>query len=174
MRSMGKVPPVAAIAELKAYLRIESGDEEPLLVAVLRAATETVEAMLGVLLVEREVVEQGPVCAGRFALSAEPVRGLESVVRAGETEPLPEDAAALELLRGGAGRVTLALPEGTRVEVRYRAGMATDWAWLPEALRLAVLRAAAHFHAHRDGADDAGLPAAVSRMLSPWKRRRVR
>lgn len=173
-----KVPPAAALAELKTYLKIESSIEDALLSGLLRAATETVEAMLGVLLVERDVEERGVVSNGGVHLVAEPVRSLTSVSiheEDGTEVVLDDDRSSLTISRHGGGHVRItSLPEGAAVIVRYRAGMSTDWTWVPEILRLSVVRAAAHFHASRDSADDGGLPPAVKRMISPWRSRRLR
>jgi uncharacterized phiE125 gp8 family phage protein len=176
MRAVETGAPAAALAELKAYLRIEDAREDALLAALLRAATETVEAMLGVLLFEREVVERGVVAAGAVALSAEPARSLvAAALVAADGGETALAGARFEVSRDGVGRLLVSgLDEGAQVSVRYRAGMGADWNWVPEVLRLAVLRAAAHFHAYRDAADDAGLPPAVRRMLAPWRVRRVR
>ncbi len=177
MRVVETGAPAAALSELKAYLRIEDGREDALLAGLLRAATETVEAMLGVLLFEREVTERGPLRGGELSLTAEPARSLVSVALAESdgTESPYTGQASFEVSREGVGRVLVpGQPDGRTVTVRYRAGMGADWNWVPEVLRLAVLRAAAHFHAHRDGADDSGLPPAVRRMLAPWRARRMR
>lgn len=177
MLMSGKAPPAAALDEMKAYLRVDTSEEEPLLAALLRSATETVEAMMGVLLVERDVEERAAVRQGEVVLGTEPVRSLGSVhvVAADGGEQLLEPGlAALELSRGGAGKVRLGLADGEAVVIRYRAGMATHWSWLPEVLRLAVLRAAAHFYANRDSRDESGLPLAVKKMVAPWRRRRMR
>ncbi len=175
MATIERGPPAAALAELKAYLRIEHGDEDALLSALLRAATDTVEAMLGLLLFERDVVETAILADGCVRLRHEPVRSLGAVTLAGAAEPLAPGAAMLSIDQEGRG--TVSVPghgDGLRLTVSYRAGMAADWSWVPDALRLAVLRAAAHFHAHRDAADDAGLPPAVRRALGPWRARRLR
>lgn len=175
MATIERGPPVAALAELKAFLRIEDGAEDALLSGLLRAATETVEAMLGLMLFEREVVEAATLVEGRVALRHEPVRSLTDATVAGAAEPMAAGAAVLTIDREGRGAVAVpGLADGTRLTLRYRAGMAADWSWVPEALRLAVLRAAAHFHAHRDAPDDAGLPPAVRRALGPWRARRLR
>jgi hypothetical protein len=52
--------------------------------------------------------------------------------------------------------------------------MALTWDELPEAIRLGVLRLAAHLHlAHRDNPDDLGPPEGVAALLRPWRRRRI-
>ncbi len=177
MRTIEKVPPAAALAELKAYLRIEDGHEDALLAGLLRAATETVEAMVGVLLFERQVEERGSLAKGRLVLSAEPARELlsVSVVAPGGGETLLGAAeASLTVSRHGVGTVAApGLGDGSELVVRYRAGMASNWNWVPEVLRLSVVRAAAHFHGTRDDGDDAGVPPGVKRMLAPWRSRRL-
>ena len=178
MAGIEKAPPAAALAELKAYLRIEDNGEDALLSALLRAATETVEAMLGLLLFEREVVERGDVRGGVLGLAAEPARslvGAEAVAIDGTSRTLGAGEAQFRVGRYGEGRLEVSgLPDCQQLLVRYRAGMASDWNWVPEVLRLSVIRAAAHFHSHRDAPDDPGIPPAVRRMLSPWRARRVR
>jgi uncharacterized phiE125 gp8 family phage protein len=177
MLTVEKAPPGAALGELKAFLRIEDSREDAVLAGLLRAATETVEAMLGLLLFEREVEERGTAQVGVLMLTAEPARTLVDA-RAeqpdGSLRPLSALEARLQLDSDGAGRIVLAgVADGTSLVVRYRAGMATDWNWVPETLRLAVIRAASHFFSHRDAADDAGLPPAVKRMIGPWRTRRI-
>jgi uncharacterized phiE125 gp8 family phage protein len=177
MLKIEKAPPAAALGELKAFLRIEDSREDALLAGLLRAATETVEAMLGLLLFEREVEERGAARAGAFALTAEPARTLleaSAELADGSVRPLSALEASLKLDGNGCGQLALAgVADGTALVVRYRAGMATDWNWVPEALRLAVIRVASHFFSHRDAADDAGIPPAVRRLISPWRTRRM-
>jgi uncharacterized phiE125 gp8 family phage protein len=173
-----KGPPVAALGELKAYLRVEDVAEDALLAGLLRAASETVEAMLGVLLFERGVEEHGVLASDGMRLTAEPVRSLVSVATIdadGSETILATDQVRMRTSTHGEGFLVVdGIAAGTIVVARYRAGMATDWNWVPDVLRLAVVRAAAHFHAHRDARDDAGLPPAVQRMLAPWRARRIR
>lgn len=179
MATIERAPPAAALAELKAFLRIEADShEDALLSALLRAATETVEAMLGQLLFERAVEERGTVRAGRLALGFEPARSLLSVEQGdadGLFTPLADGVARFRAGRFGEGHVHVSgVGDGSELRVRYRAGIAADWNGVPEVLRLSVIRAAAHFHAHRDRADDAGVPPVVRRLLAPWRARRVR
>lgn len=176
MLSAEKAPPAAAVAELKTYLRIEDGREDAMLAGLLRAATETVEAMLGVLLFAREVEERVVACAGAVRLGAEPARALLAVglvAPDGNVTTLTE-GFHFRAGRHGSGRVELTgVAAGCELVVRYRAGLADDWNLVPEVLRLTVIRAAAHFFAHRDAPDDPGLPPAVQRMLRPWRARRL-
>lgn len=177
MARVERTAPAAALAELKAFLRIEDEREDALLAGLLRAATETVEAMLGLVLFEREVEERGTVRGGGMQLRSEPARTL---VRAdlletdGAVRSLAGDEAVLVQGAHETGRIACAgVPDGAVLSVRLRAGLAADWNMVPEVLRLSVVRAAAHFHAHRDAGDDAGLPPAVGRLLAPWRARRL-
>ncbi len=168
-----KAATVAPLEELKAFLRIEDSTEDGLLAGLLRAATEAVEAWLGWLLIAREMTQREAVAAAAVRLRATPVQALLAVTNAGDGAVIAD--AALEISRFGVGCVSLAgVDEGAQVIVRYRAGLAEDWNGLPEPVRLGVLRAAAHFYAHRDGAEDGGLPPAVARLVSPWRVKRMR
>jgi len=175
MLNVERVVAPVALGELKAFLRIEDASDDALLAGLLRAATETVEAMLGVLLLEREVEERGVLKDGALALTGEPARSLVTVAIASADGSEVGANGQLKIARNGEAVLLVeGAGDGAVVRVRYRAGMATDWNWIPDVLRLSVLRAAAHFHGHRDAADDAGLPPAVKRMLAPWRARRIR
>lgn len=173
-----KAPAAAMLEELKAHLRLEDGREDALLAGLLRAATETVEAMLGVLLLEREVEELAVVRGGIPALRAGPVTALvsASVAELGEVvELLAAGRARWKAARHEGGCVEVdGVADGVELSVRYRAGLADDWNGVPEILRLSVIRAAAHFHGHRDSVDEPGIPPGVRRMLAPWRARRLR
>lgn len=177
MLTMEKAPPAAALGELKAFLRIEDSAEDALLAGLLRAATETVEAMLGLLLFEREVEERGAPQGGLLALTAEPARTLveaRAEFADGTQRVLGPAEASLRMDRHGCGHLSVpGLIDGSDLVVRYRAGMASDWNWVPEALRLSVIRVAGHFFSHRDAPNDPGVPPSVRRMISPWRARRI-
>lgn len=174
MAAIEKAPPAAMLEELKAYLRLEDGREDALLAGLLRAATEAVEAMLGQLLLEREAEELSVVKDGALTVRAEPAKGLVSALVAGEAAPLGPEQFRWAPTASGRGRALVSgLVDGTEVSVRYWAGLAVDWNGIPEVLRLAVIRIAAHFHSHRDAADGPGMPAGIERMLAPWKARRL-
>jgi uncharacterized phiE125 gp8 family phage protein len=63
--------------------------------------------------------------------------------------------------RGGAARIA----------VRFAAGLAPEWAGLPDGLRHGVVRLAADGYRRRDG-DGPGAqpPAAVAALWRPWRR----
>lgn len=173
-----KAAAVAPINELKAFLKVEDGTEDALLAGLLRAATEAVEAWLGWLLIVRDVTKRVIAKSGGFPLRATPVQAMVAAARVqadGMEIALAADQWALEVSRFGMGSLAVfGIPEGEQVVVTYRAGLAEDWNGLPEPVRLGVLRAAAHFFAHRDGTEDCGLPPAVARLVSPWRVKRLK
>src|SRR3546814_2135654 len=72
------------------------------------------------------------------------------------------------------GVQTCALPicAAGRVDVTFMAGLATDWAGVPEAIRQGAVRLAAHMFAQRDGEGSAP-PAVVSAPWRRWRRMRL-
>lgn len=169
MAAGGKAPAAALLEELKLWLRIEEAQEDALLHQLLHAATGAVEATLGWLLIAREVEERGVLCGGVLRLTAGPVRELVSVTRLADGTPVD---ATLEKGSAGPALVRAPIPRG-EIGVRFVAGAATDWNGLAETVRLAVIRLAAHFYAHRDDRDEPGIPASVLRMLDPFRARRL-
>ena len=170
------VPP-AALAEVKAYLRIGTSDEDALLAALVRSAADTCEAFVGRLLIARAVSEIVPASSGWTRLGTAPVLSIEAVsalAADGSAAALPADAYAIDIDAAGEGwvRLTAARSE-KRLRVDYRAGLASEPNGLPEALRHGIVRLAAHLYVHRDGADGAGPPAAVTALWRPWRRLRL-
>lgn len=165
MTAFVATPPVVFIEELKAWLRLEHGEEDALLHQLVRSATEMVEARLGWLLIERIVTVEGDGWDGRMAVSVSPVRRLVDAV--------DSDGATLNArLEEGRRTVVTNLPDGW-VRVRLLAGRYADWNAAPEVLRLATVQLAAHLYRHRDGGDDAGLPATVEDCLRRFRRLRM-
>jgi uncharacterized phiE125 gp8 family phage protein len=163
--------------EAKAYLRIEHDAEDALLDRLLAEAVVMAEAFTAQMLISRDVVEVRSAGSGWQRLSATPVRAITMV------QGLPVDGApfvlpvgdyAIDIDSNADGWLRVANPGAAgRVRMLLVAGLAPDWAGLPEPLRLGILRLAAHSHAHRDAADDAGPPAAVAALLRPWRRMRL-
>jgi uncharacterized phiE125 gp8 family phage protein len=82
---------------------------------------------------------------------------------------------AIELDADG-GALVRVLRQGAagRVAVRFTAGLAAEWAGLPDGLRHGVLRLAAHHYREREsGSARAMPPAAVAALWRPWRRVRV-
>jgi uncharacterized phiE125 gp8 family phage protein len=175
------VQPVAltvdAVDAAKTYLRLESDEEDASIGALLAAALVFAEGYLGQLLIERGVVERLPVSGSWQRLAATPVRTVDAVTgipAEGATFPLLAEQYRLDINRYHDGWVRILNPGSAgRIDVAYRAGLVPGWPDLPEAISVAVLRVAAHLHAHRDAPEDVGPPPAVASLLRPWRRMRL-
>ncbi len=166
-----------AVDALKTYLRIDHDDDDPALAAFLVAAIGHAEGFTRLILLQRAGTQRLNVSSDWQRIGATPVRvltGATGIPADGASFALLPAAYGIDIDNNGDGwfRVTQAGSAG-RVEIAFTAGLATDWAGLPEALSLGVLRLAAHLHAHRDDAGDAGPPAAVAALLVPYRRMRL-
>ncbi len=156
----------AAVPALRAELRLDGEAADVELGRCLRAAAGLCEAYTGTALIEREVVETLE-AGGRWAVLAKmPVRSITGVTELGGVALPPAD---YRLGIGGDG--TGAVRATGAVRVTYRAGLAPDWARVPEPLALGLVRLAGHLWTVRDG--DAAPPAAVAALWSPWRRVRL-
>lgn len=169
--------PADALAEVKAYLRVDGAGEDAPIAALIGAAAAVCEAFGGVTLLARgfdETLETGAARAWT-RLARTPVRAVETMAGA-DGAALPIETFASDIDANGDGWVRLLTPPdafsgtGGRARVRYRAGLAESWAGLPAPLRQGVVRLAAHLYVHRDGADDVVPPAAVTALWRPYRR----
>lgn len=166
----------ASLAELKAYLRIETGGEDAVLAGLLRSAATLCEQFVGQWLVARDARETVAGDGGWQRLSARPVLGIGSVAAVdadGASEALPVDAYAIDIDAAGDGWVRSTRAGDRRVlAVSYRAGMAGEMNGLPEALRQGIVRLAADHYLAR-GTESAAPPAVVSALWRPFRRMRL-
>ncbi|WP_052223216.1 head-tail connector protein [Novosphingobium malaysiense] len=167
------VLPGAALAELKQWLGITTtGDDTPLL-SLLTTALEVCEGFTGQMPLEAECEEVLGARAGWHTLATRPVQaisGVEVIAADSSRSALDAGSYEIDLDAEGAGRIRL--PEtGARVAVRFTAGLAADWAALPESLRHGLIRLAAHQHRERETEGAAPLPpASVAALWRPWRR----
>lgn len=166
------------LAELKAYLRIATSEEDALLAALVRSAAEACESFVGRVLIERAIDEVVPASRAWIRLGAAPVRAIESMAALGEdgtAVPLAPADYAIDIDAAGDGWVRLlAARDERRVRVSYTAGLAAEPNGLSEALRHGILRLAAHLYLNRDKPSVPEPPAAVTALLRPWRRLRLR
>ncbi|MBA2932980.1 phage head-tail connector protein [Sphingomonas sp. CGMCC 1.13654] len=170
--------PEQAVADAKAYLRIDGSDEDALLATLAGVAIGLCERFTGLALISGERSDTIPACSPEWQrLPATPVSVIASVATldpAGVATALPVEAYAIDIDASGDGWVRLTAPSvASRLLVGYTAGLAADWPSLAEPLRQGVLRLVAHLYAHRDAADDAGPPAAVAALWRPYRRMRL-
>ena len=168
----------AALVELKEWLGITTSGDDPQLTALLRMAIELCEDFTGTMPLMQVCEEVLPVTTSWAALATRPVQaitGVEGIPAEGARFALPVANYAIELDTDGGGRV-LVSNSGTagRIAVRFTAGLAADWASLPEALRHGVLRLAAfQFRSREDDSAGSLPPAAVAALWRPWRRLRL-
>lgn len=168
----------AALDELKGWLAITTTSDDAALTALLRSALEMCEAFTGQMPLEALCEEILPPGNGWQTLATRPVTAvisIDAVAADNSRSPLAPADFALELDADGSARVRLLRTmQRTRFTVRFLAGMATDWADLPDGLRQGVLRLAAYHYRHREQDDrPAAAPAAVAALWQPWRRRRL-
>lgn len=162
---------------VKAYLRIDGSDEDALLAGLVRSATELCEAFTRLALIERDVEETVPARPVWIRLEQAPVRAIlaaSALPEAGEPAALGSGDYAVDIDAAGDGWVrVLRRGGGGRVLVRYKAGLARSWNAIPEPLRQGIVRMASHLYTHRDRADGAAPPAAVTALWMPYRRLRL-
>ena len=171
-----------SLAELKAHLRVEHGDEDALISSLARAARRAVEARGGLALVAqgwRLWLDRPP--EGAIALPRSPVFSLDAVSTVDTAGAiLAVDPALYDYEIGPRGRVVLSgaiypsrAISGLRID--FTAGWA-DASSVPEELKLAVTMLAAHFYENREGAAAErvfAVPQAVDALVAPWRELRL-
>ncbi|WHO40501.1 hypothetical protein PMI04_007860 [Sphingobium sp. AP49] len=166
----------ASMAELKAYLRIESGGEDAVLAGLLRSAAALCEQFVGQWLIRRSAREMVASDGRWHRLAARPVVAIgtvEAVDGDGMLTALATDRYAIDIDASGDGWVRAMQPDpAMRLAVDYQAGMAPDMNGLPEPIRQGIVRLAAdHFTAR--GNEGGPPPAVVSALWRPWRRMRL-
>ena len=163
-----------AVAEAKAYLRVEGNHEDALLERLAGSAAALCESFIGQWLVVRVGAETVPAIAGWQRLRAVPVvaiLGVDGVAGDGSAAAVAAGAYEIDIDAGGSGWVRIRSPgDVRRARVRFEAGMAAEWGGLPEPLRHGILRLTAHLYTHRSLEGGAGPPAAVTALWRPWRR----
>ena len=168
----------AALDELKDWLAITTTSDDAGLTALLRSALEMCEAFTGQMPLEALCEEVLAPTSGWQQLSTRPVMavtGIESMALDGTRTPLAAQDYAFDLDADGSARVRILRPGAIkRFAVHFTAGMALEWAHLPDGIRQGVLRLATHHYRQRDVAEMRPTPpAAVAALWQPWRRMRL-
>jgi uncharacterized phiE125 gp8 family phage protein len=168
----------AALGELKNWLAITSTGDDATLTALLLAALETCEAFTGQMPLEATCEEVLPADTCWRGLQTRPVQavtGVEGIPSEGARFALAAEDYAIDLDADGGAHVRI-IRQGAagRVAVRFVAGLAPDWASLPDGLRHGVVRLAADGYRRRDGGTQGPQPPiAVIALWRPWRRMRL-
>lgn len=165
----------AGLAETKAWLRIETASDDAAIGALVRASVGMAEDFCAQAMFARAGVERLALSSEWIRLRACPINAI-SAARAisadGTASALAVDAYATDITGDGDGWVRVSQHRTeTRVEVDMVAGIAADWASLPDSLRQGIVRLAAHLFTERDSSDPP--PAIVTALWRPWRRMRL-
>ena len=169
----------AALSELKDWLGITTAGDDTQLAALLRASLDMCEHFTGSMPLQQGCEEVLGINADWQTLAARPVQaiiGIDGIPASGSRFALPVSSYAVDLAADGTGSVRVSNPgSAARIAVRFTAGLAADWASLPDGLRQGVLRLAAfQYRAREDSAAPGPLPpAAVAALWRPWRRLRL-
>lgn len=166
-RALGPADAAAAVAAVRAYLRIGHDGEDALIESLCEAAAGLCEAFTRQVLIVREGTET-VAASGRWErLAAAPVRAITAVERVGgDGIGVVVQDAGIDIDPNCDGWVRAG--GGGAVRVTVQAGLAADWAGLPEAITHGIVRMAGHLFMDRDAGR--APPAAVTALWRPWRR----
>lgn len=184
MASILLTPPAVeplSLAEAKAFLRLETAEDDPLIAAFISAARLHVEAQTGLALVTqswRMVLDCWP-ANGRIAVRPEPLQALaaarvfdfEGEVRAVDVQAFVPDPSTSTL-----SFKPWALPLPTRIaagiEIDIAVGFGDAASDVPEPIRQAIRILVAHWHENRAivaGAEVAPVPSNAAALIAPYR-----
>ncbi|WP_267387547.1 hypothetical protein [Sphingomonas sp. GC_Shp_3] len=163
----------AALAEVKAMLRLVSVEEDALIAALAETALGLAEQFIGQALIAREMRDVLPVSAAWQRLAYAPVRSIGAVAAVDFTvvggAALASEAYAIDIDAAGDGWVRVIDAGGAgRVAVTFVAGLADGWGAIPTPIRQGAVLLAAHLFTERDAAS--AVPAAVTALWRPFRR----
>lgn len=167
-----------ALDELKQWLAISTTQDDSSLLALLHASLDMCEAFTGQMPLAVSCDETRPAVRDWQTLATRPVRAItavEGIASNGTRTVLPVDSYEMDIDAHGTARTRLTRRiSETRITVRLSAGIASDWASLPDALRQGILGLAAHRYRQRDiDSAKSHPPAAIAALWSPWRLMRL-
>lgn len=184
MPSILLTPPAAeplSLAEAKAFLRVETTDDDPLVAALISAARLHVETRTGLALVTqswRMVLDCWP-ANGRIAVRPVPLQAL-AAARVfdfdGQSRAVDLQAFVVDASTSTLSFIPWALPMPTRIaagiELDITAGFGDAASDVPEPLRQAIRLFVAHWYENRAtvaGAEAVAAPANASALIASYR-----
>ncbi len=173
-----------SLEEVKAYLRIDGANEDSLLQSLILTSRLHIEVALGLAMMSQSwklVLDDWPQ-KGVVELPIAPVKQISDVRIVGQDgSPQSLDGSDYDVDTSGRParlfkrRGTWPAPGRKRggIDVDIGAGFGETASEVPEPMRQALLLLVAHWYEHRDpieiGAPSTAVPAAVSRLLNPYR-----
>ena len=171
MAGLGMAEPAVTLSEAQAYVRIETGEEEAVVVGLIRTASALCESFLNQVVIAREFMVDVPASGGWERIGVTPVRAITEV--ASDGVPLAAADYSIDIDCSGDGWVRVAdFVAAPRVQVTGTAGLAASENEVPEPIRHGILRLVAHLFMARDG-EGGEPPAAVTALWRPYRRMRL-
>jgi uncharacterized phiE125 gp8 family phage protein len=168
--------PIVRLAEAQAYLRVETGEEEALIAALIRTASGVCESFINQVVIARDFLVDLNASGSWERLPLSPVRSISDVHgvdSGGNATPLASGGYAVDVDSSGDGWVRVTQADTlTRIRVGGTVGLADDENGVPEAIRQGVLRLVSHLFTVRDG-EGGEPPAAVTALWRPYRRMRL-
>ena len=172
-----RAPLAVSLNEVKAYLRIETSDEDAVLAGLVRTATSLCEAFTGQVPIVETRAASIPADGCWHRLAPTPLRrvtGTGGLTMAGEAAAVSPEEVDLQIDFSGDGWARCRPASGAATAaLTVEAGLSADWNGLPEAVRQGIMRLAAHLYTHRDADGERGPPAAIAALWRPWRRVRL-
>lgn len=163
----------APLDELKGWLGINRTSEDALLTDLLAASAAMFEAFTGQVPIEQTVQETLPALPEPQPLSTRPIQSIasaESVASDGTRTSLDLRELDIEF---GANRAVSIAPNASvdarSIALTVRAGLAPDWASLPNSIKQGIVRLAAFHYRDRESGDGGPPPASVAALWRPWR-----
>ena len=168
------------MAEARAFLRLDTDDDDAIVAACIVAARQACESFTGRSLITQSwqlYLDQWP--EGPVTLPRPPVQAVTAINVYDETGV----ASALDVAgfwvdgASAPGRLiaksaTVLTYPGRRlggIEITYDAGYGPGWNDVPQALRQGMMLAIADFYEHRSGETASGLPPAIAALWQPYR-----
>lgn len=171
---LGEGDCAAAVAAVKALLRLTSSDEDAVIGDLVASALGLAEQVIGQVTIARDMTIDVAADPCWQRIGAAPVSAITVTAArdaAGASLALASGDYAIDIDGDGDGWVRWAQPGIAILAVTVSAGMAADWASLPAAIRQGAAMLAAYLYDNRDGAG--APPAAVTALWRPFRRLRL-